>query len=323
MTRCLITGSEGFVGSHLADLLVAKGLSVCGMVYGNPENLHHIEQRMSLVRGDLRDGRQVQSIIDKTHPDLVFHLAAQSFVSVSWEDPEETLRTNVLGTFYLLEALRESGLNPPTLIVGSSSMYGPSAEEEIPLGEETAFKPTSMYAVSKAVDDLLGYFYWKVYGMRIIRVRPFNMTGPRKVGDACSDFARGIAEIELGVRSVLEVGNLETTRDFTDGRDAARALWILAERGVPGEAYNLCSGNAHKMSQVVEILFRLAGRSVTYKVDPARFRPVDDPIYLGDNSKLIALGWRPEIQFEQTLTDTLNYWRATLRQPRASVPSGG
>jgi GDP-4-dehydro-6-deoxy-D-mannose reductase len=319
--RCFITGCEGFIGSHLADLLVGKGLSVSGMVYADAVNIRHLERQMTTLQGDLRDRDQVQSIIDKTRPEVVFHLAAQSFVSVSWEDPEETLKTNVLGTFYLLETLRGLGLNATIIIVGSSSMYGPSAEGEMPLGENTAFRPTSMYAVSKAAEDLMGYLYWKVYGMRIIRVRPFNMTGPRKVGDACSDFAKGIVEIELGLRAVLEVGNLETTRDFIDGRDAARALWFLVERGVPGETYNLCSGNAYSMGQVLELLIKLASRPVDYRVDPGRFRPFDDPIYVGDNSSLRALGWGPEIPFEQTLTDTLNYWRTTLRQAKAPVTS--
>ncbi|MDR7494212.1 MAG: GDP-mannose 4,6-dehydratase [Armatimonadota bacterium] len=320
--RCLVTGCEGFLGSHLADLLVEKDLSVCGMVYADAASLRHLEHRMTTLSCDLRDRHQVRAIIDQTRPEMVFHLAAQSFVSVSWEDPEETLRTNVFGTFYLLESLKDLGLNPTTLIVGSSSMYGPSTQEEMPLGEDTAFRPTSIYAVSKAAEDLLGYFYGKVYGMRIIRIRPFNMTGPRKVGDACSDFAKGIAEVELGRRAVLEVGNLATTRDFTDGRDAARALWTLAERGVPGETYNLCSGKAYTMRQVLELLIRLAGRSVDYRIDPARFRPFDDPIYVGDNSKLRALGWQPEIPFEQTLTDMLDYWRTILREAGTPVPSG-
>jgi GDP-4-dehydro-6-deoxy-D-mannose reductase len=307
----------------LADLLVAKGVSVSGTVYADAVNLRHLERRITILQADLRDRDQVRSIIDKTRPEVVFHLAAQSFVSVSWEHPEETLETNVLGTFYTLEALKGLGLNPTFIVVGSSSMYGPSAEEEMPLGEDTAFRPTSMYAVSKAAEDLLGYFYWKVHGMRIIRVRPFNMTGPRKVGDACSDFAKGIVEIELGLRTVLEVGNLKTTRDFTDGRDAARALWVLAQRGVPGETYNLCSGKAHSMGHVLKLLIELASGPVNYSVDQARFRPFDDPIYVGDNSKLLALGWWPEIQFERTLTDTLNYWRTMLRQVGAPVKSRG
>jgi GDP-4-dehydro-6-deoxy-D-mannose reductase len=169
-----------------------------------------------------------------------------------------------------------------------------------------------MYAVSKVAEDMLGHFYWKVYGMRVIRVRPFNMTGPRKTGDACSDFAKGIVEIERGLREILEVGNLETVRDFTDGRDAVRAAWILAEKGVPGEVYNLCSGRSYRMREVLEQLIALAGIDVRYRVVPERMRPYDDPIYVCDDSRLRALGWDPLISFEQTLRDMLDYWRAKL-----------
>jgi GDP-4-dehydro-6-deoxy-D-mannose reductase len=310
--RCLITGCEGFIGSHLADLLVAKGLEIHGMAYDDVANIEHLKGRIAILEGDLKDSGRVQAIISQARPDIVFHLAAQSFVSVSWEDPEETLRTNVLGTFHLLDGLRSAGLEPTIVVVGSSSVHGPCAETEMPLKEGHEFRPTSMYAVSKVAEDMLGHFYWKVYGMRVIRVRPFNMTGPRKTGDACSDFAKGIVEIERGLREILEVGNLETVRDFTDGRDAVRAAWILAEKGVPGEVYNLCSGRSYRMREVLEQLIALAGIDVRYRVVPERMRPYDDPIYVGDDSRLRALGWDPLISFEQTLRDMLDYWRAKL-----------
>lgn len=310
--RCLITGCEGFVGSHLADLLVSRGIPVYGMVYGDTGNIEHLKDPIAVFQGDLKDRHRVEAIVDQVRPDVVFHLAAQSFVTVSWEDPEETLRTNVLGTFYLLEAIRKAALDPVILVVGSSSVYGPRNEEEMPLQEDGDFRPTSMYAVSKVAEDMLGHFYWRVYGMRVIRVRPFNMTGPRKTFDACSDFARGIVEIEKGLREVLEVGNLETVRDFTDGRDAVRALWLLAEKGIPGEVYNLCSGTARRMSDVLKMLMSQSTVKVHYRVVPEKMRPFDDPVYVGSNAKLRALGWAPQIPFEKTLADMLDYWREKL-----------
>jgi GDP-4-dehydro-6-deoxy-D-mannose reductase len=310
--RCLVTGCEGFVGSHLADLLVEKGLSVWGMVYGETGHLDHLRGRITLLECDLKDRQGVEELISAARPDLVFHLAAQSFVTVSWEDPEETLKTNVLGTFHLLEAIRRAGLDPLILIVGSSSVYGPCEEGEMPLKEGREFRPTSMYAVSKVGEEMLGYFCCQVYGMKTIRVRPFNMTGPRKTFDACSDFAKGIVEIEKGLRQELEVGHLETVRDFTDGRDAVRALWLLSERGVLGEVYNVCSGRAYRMREVLEMLIALGGNKVRYQVVPEKIRPYDDPTYVGDNSKLRALGWEPQIPFEKTLTDILDYWREEL-----------
>jgi len=311
--RCLITGCEGFIGSHLADLLIAKGLDIHGMVYGDTANIEHLRGRIAILEGDLKDKERVEVIIGQARPDIVFHLAAQSFVTASWEDPEETLKTNVLGTFYLLDALRKASLEPSIVVVGSSSVHGPRAEAEMPLKESYDFQPTSMYAVSKVAEDMLGHFYWRVYGMKVIRVRPFNMTGPRKTGDACSDFSKGIVEIEKGLRQVLEVGNLETVRDFTDGRDAARALWFLAEKGVSEEVYNLCSGRAYKMQEVIEKLIHLSGNEVRYQVTADKMRPYDDPIYVGDNSKLRALGWECQIPFEQTLRDMLDYWRASMQ----------
>jgi len=312
MTRCLITGCEGFVGSHLADLLVAKGLHVHGMVYGDASNIEHLKGKITILEGDLKDRERMEEIISQMRPDTVFHLAAQSRVTDSWEDPEETLKTNALGTFYLLEAIRKTGLNPIIVVVGSSSVFGPCDEKEMPLKEDREFRPTSMYAVSKVAEEVLGYFYWRVYGMRVIRVHPFNMTGPRKDGDACSDFAKGIVEVEKGLQEVVKVGNLETVRDFTDGRDAVKALWLLAEKGVPGEVYNLCSGGAYRMRDILERLDALTGTKVRYQVVPERMRPYDDPIYVGDNSKLRALGWEPHISLRKTLSDMLDYWRQKL-----------
>jgi len=312
LRRVLITGGEGFIGSHLADMLVEKGLETYVMVYGDTENINHLRDKVTLLECDLKNKQTVETIISTVKPDIVFHLAAQSFVTVSWEDPEETLKTNVLGTFYLLDSIREAGITPVVEIVGSSAVYGPRDENEMPLGEERDFRPTSMYAVSKTSEDMLGYFYWKVYGMKVIRVRPFNMTGPRKTFDACSDFAKGIAEMEKGLREVLEVGNLNTVRDFTDGRDAVKALWLLAERGKPGEVYNLCSGKAFKMEEILTKLISLSGKEINYRVVPEKMRPFDDPIYVGDNAKLRSLGWEPQIPIEKTLSDLLDYWRENL-----------
>lgn len=312
MRKILVTGTEGFVGSHLADMLVEKNLDIYALVYGDIKNIEHLKGKIAFLECDLNDKQGVEKIINGVKPEVVFHLAAQSFVTVSWEYPEETLRTNVLGTFYLLDSIKRAGLEPVIEIVGSSSVYGPRAKNEMPLNEEVEFKPTSMYAVSKVSEDMLGYFYWKVYGMKIIRVRPFNMTGPRKTFDACSDFAKGIVEVEKGRKKVLEVGNLDTVRDFTDGRDAVKALWLLAEKGEPGEVYNLCSGKAYNMEGILTKLISLSGKEVNYNIIPEKMRPYDDPIYVGDNAKLRRLGWKPQIPIEKTLSDMLDYWRDNL-----------
>jgi GDP-4-dehydro-6-deoxy-D-mannose reductase len=312
MQKCLITGCEGFVGSHLADLLVAEGLSVSAMVYGSTGNIDHLKGKIEILQCDLKNRNRVDEIIRQVRPDYVFHLAAQSFVTVSWEDPEETLKTNALGTFYLFESIRNLSLDPVIEIIGSSSIYGPCAESDMPLTEDRPFHPTSMYAVSKVAEDTLAYFYWKVYGMKTIRVRPFNMTGPRKVGDACADFSRAIVEIEKGHRKILEIGNLATVRDFTDGRDAVKAMWLLARKGLPGEVYSLCSGRGRRMDEVLDRLISLSGRDIKHSVVDNKIRPFDDPIYVGDNTKLRTLGWCLEKSFENTLSDMLDYWRTVI-----------
>lgn len=314
MKKILISGCEGFIGSHLADLLIEKGFLVYGMVYGDIKNINHLRDKITILECDLKNKERVREIVNEVRPDIIFHLAAQSFVTVSWEDPEETLKTNVLGTFYLLDSIRKEGLSPIIEIVGSSAVYGPCNKEEMPLNENKDFNPTSMYAVSKVSEDMLGYFYWKVYGMKIIRVRPFNMTGPRKTFDACSDFAKGIAEIEKGLRKVLEVGNLNTVRDFTDGRDAVKALWLLAEKGEFGEVYNLCSGKEYKMEEILRALIPLSRTEIRYQIMPEKMRPFDDPIYVGDNTKLRSLGWKPQIPIEKTLSDILDYWRENTNE---------
>lgn len=311
--KCLITGCEGFIGSHLADLLLEKGLEVYAMVYSDAKNIDHLKDKIVILSCDMNDDGRVEEVVREAMPEYIFHLAAQSFVTVSWEDPKLTLRTNILGTLNLLESVRKMETDPLIEIVGSSAVYGPRSEDELPMREETDFRPTSFYAVSKVGEEMLGYLYAKVYGMGVIRVRPFNMTGPRKTEDACSDFTKGLVEIEKGLRDVLEVGNLDTVRDFTDGRDAVKALWLLAEKGVPGEAYSLCSGKGHKMKDILEKAISLSGlKDVKVRQVPKKMRPYDDPIYVGDNSKLRGLGWEPKIPIEKTLSDMLDYWRRNL-----------
>ena len=307
--RALITGCEGFLGSHLADLLVTKDVEVFGLVFEDTANLEHLDGKVKLVPVDLRDQARVRPAVECTKPDLVFHLAAQSFVTVSWQNPELTLATNVMGTFYLLEALREQGSKALIEVVSSSAVYGPCSVSEMPLDEGQEFRPTSMYAVSKVTEDMFAYFYWRVFGLRIVRVRPFNVTGPRKTGDAVSDFARGIVDVEQGRRGVLEVGNLDSVRDYSDGRDGAEALWLLSRRGEPGKSYHISSGQERSLRSVVHELLSVAGIDVPVEVSSSKLRPHDDPIYVGDPSRLRELGWEPRIPFAQTLADTLQYWR--------------
>jgi GDP-4-dehydro-6-deoxy-D-mannose reductase len=309
MKRCLITGAEGFLGCHLAEFLVAKGLTVYGTVQGDTRNLDHIKDKLTLLPCDIVDRQQVEAAIAEAQPEVAYHLAAQSLPVLSWKDPETTFSTNVFGTLNLLEAIRNAGLDPIIVVACSSSEYGFATSEEIPIKEEKALQPVSPYGISKVAADLLSCLYWHTYGMKVIRIRPFFIVGPRKTGDVCSDFVRGIVEIEEGQRDALTVGNLEMVRDFLDVRDAVRALWVLAEKGDPGAVYNVCSGVGHSVREILELLVAMAEKPIPIRQDPQALRPVDEPVIIGDNSKLCALGWEPQIPLKRALADVLAHWR--------------
>jgi len=308
--RALITGCGGFIGSHLADFLVEKGLDVTGTVYKNNKgNIKHLQGKIKVYNCDLSDRRDVEDLIRKTKPDVVFHLAAQSMVIPSWNDPEHTIISNTLGTLYLYEAIRKSKLTPLIIVACSSAEYGPSEKDEIPIKENKEFRPVSPYAVSKVGTDMLSYMCWKVLGMRIIRVRYFNITGPRKTDDACSDFARMIAEFEKGKRQQIEVGHLESLRDIIDIGDAIEATWLILNKGKVGEVYNICSGRGYKIGDLLKKLVLLSTKDVKIKKVEHHGRMFEEPIYIGDNSKLRKLGWLPKVPIEQTLSNILEYWR--------------
>lgn len=309
MNKCLITGCGGFIGSHLAEFLLEKGMSIYGTVHQDKKSMEHRKDRIKVFECDIADRKTVEDIIDKVKPDLIFHLASQSLVLPSWKDPEWTFKVNILGTLYLLEAVRKAGLSPLIEIICSSAEYGLNYQHEVPVKESKEFRPGSPYGVSKVGQDMVAYLYWHTYGMKIIRIRPFNITGPGKTLDACSDFAKGIAEIESGQSEVLEVGNLEPIRDITDVRDCVEAMWLLAEKGNLGDVYNICSGKGYKMRGILEKLISLSSRRFEIHQAPQKMRPSDEPIYIGDNSKLSQLGWKPRFSIDKTLSDMLNYWR--------------
>lgn len=316
--RVLITGLTGFVGSHLAELLLATPpYEVHGILRwrSKVDNIAHITQGLQLHECDLRDAAAVTEVIRVIRPRIVFHLAAQSFVHASWLAPSETLSTNILGEVNLLEAIRRYAPLSTVHIAGSSEEYGLVMPSELPVKETNPLRPLSPYAVSKVAQDLLGFQYFQSYRLRIIRTRAFNTTGPRR-GEvfAESNFARQIVEIERGLRPpVVDVGNLEARRDYTDVRDIVRAYVLAVKKGVPGEVYNICSGRTYRMRDVLTLLLKRSRVTVSIRRDPARFRPSDVAILCGDHSKFTRLtGWRPTIPLRQTLNDLLEYWRRTI-----------
>jgi GDP-4-dehydro-6-deoxy-D-mannose reductase len=316
MRRVLVTGVTGFVGSHLVDYLLSRGdCEIVGIMrWRSPtENIVHFIDRVTLIECDLRDASSTRDALEAARPEWIFHLAAQSFVPTSWSAPTESLTTNILGQLNLFEAARHLGIKPGIQIACSSEEYGMVHADELPIRETNPLRPLSPYAVSKVGQDLLAYQYWMSWKLPVVRTRGFNHEGPRR-GPVfvASDFAKQIADIEKGRRPpVVRVGNLEAKRDFTDVRDMVKAYWLALEKGEPGEAYNICSGRAWSIQQVLDHLLSLTSAKIEVRHDPSRLRPSDVPILLGDNSKFVkATGWQPTIPFERTLGDMLEFWRS-------------
>lgn len=317
--KVLITGITGFAGSHLAEFLLTKGgIQVYGIDRwrSKRENIEHLLDRIHLIEADIRDATSITAVVRKIRPHKIFHLAAQSFVPTSWHAPQETLTTNIVGQLNIFEAVREVKINPWIQIACSSEEYGLVLKNELPIKETNPLRPLSPYAVSKVGQDLLGWQYFRSYGLRIIRTRGFNHTGPRR-GEVfmTSSFAKQIAEIEAGKRKpVIYVGNLTAQRDFTDVRDMVRGYWLATEKCRPGEVYNICTGKAFSAKEVLDILLSLSDVNVKIKRDPKRMRPSDVQILRGDSAKFRkATGWKPEIPFRKTLEDLLSYWRDKIR----------
>lgn len=314
MKKALITGITGFVGSHLAELLLKEKYEVVGTTRprSKTDNISHFTNKIILEDADITDSHSLFSVINKVKPEIIFHLAAQSYVPTSWASPATTMESNILGAIHLFEAVRSAGINPRIQIACSSEEYGLVYEKELPIKETNPLRPQSPYAVSKVAMDYLGYQYFASYKMNIIRTRGFNHTGPRR-GDifAESTFAKQIAEIEKKKKEpVIYVGNLEAKRDYTDVRDMVKAYLLAALKGKPGEVYNICSGKTIRIGDMLSLLLSFSKVKVSIKQDPARMRPSDVPVLLGDNTKFLKqTGWKPEIPFEQTMEDLLNYWR--------------
>jgi GDP-4-dehydro-6-deoxy-D-mannose reductase len=313
--RCLITGINGFAGSHLTEALLAKGYAVSGIEKeGNFPNLSHLSGRLQLFLGDILDKERMLELVKQVQPDYVFHLAAQPSVALSFKEPELTHTTNVIGTQNVLDAVREQAPSARILLTCTADEYGNVSEADLPIKETHRLAPTSPYAKSKKEVEELAIRYHKKYSSEIVISRSFNHTGPRQAPEfVLSDWARQVAEIESGKQKpIIHVGNLEVRRDFLDVRDVVEAYITLVLKGAPGEVYNVCSGKARSLREYLDLLITLCPKKISVKVDSERLRPVDNPVYCGDNTKLKKLGWRQSIDIKDTLKALLEYWRKTI-----------
>ena len=326
--RALITGISGMVGSHLADYLLGHtDWDIYGMCrWRSPlDNVKHLLDRVNrrdrvfFGYGDLRDYISIQNVVEQAKPDYVFHLAAQSYPMTSFTSPLDTYDTNIEGTARLLEALRRCpGIDPVIHVCSSSEVYGRVPKEKVPISEECTFHPASPYAISKVGTDLVGRFHAEAYGQKVMTTRMFTHTGPRR-GDVFSEstFAKQIAMAEKNlIPPVIKVGNLESLRTWSDVRDAVRAYHMLVTvKPVPGEYYNIGGAYSCTVGDMLRHLLSLSTRKeVKVEADPDRLRPIDADLQVPDTSKFTRhTGWKPEIPFEKTMRDLLDYWRRQVQ----------
>lgn len=268
--------------------------------------------KLNLIEGDMTDSFSMRRILGAVKPDRIFHLAAQSYVPGSWSAPAETLQRNIIGEVNILEAVREAAIDPMIHVAGSSEEYGLVYPDETPIKETNPLRPLSPYAVSKVAQEMLAVQYFRSYGVRTVVTRAFNHTGPRR-GHVfvTSNLARQVAEMEKGLRQpVIHVGDVTSKRDWSDARDVVRGYWLAAEKGTPGEVYNVGCGVARQVGDVLDILIKMARCPITFEQQQSRMRPSDVKVLLADDTKFRqATGWKPVIPFEKTMEDLLNYWR--------------
>lgn len=329
MTVALITGITGMVGSHLADyLLKHSDWKIIGMARwrSSLDNIAHLVprinagDRISLIHGDLRDSISIDSVVRESRPDYVFHLAAQSFPQTSFSSPLDTLETNIQGTNRILESLRQYSPESIIHVCSSSEVFGRVSADKLPIGEDCTFHPASPYAISKVGTDLIGRYYAEAYGMAVMTTRMFTHTGPRR-GDvfAESSFAKQIALAEIGLMPpVIKVGNLQSLRTIADVRDAVRAYFLLLTvNPIPGEYYNIGGTHSVSVGDLLQDLIALSPLcdSLDVEVEKSRLRPIDADLQVPDTRKFQDhTNWKPEIDYQTTILDLLNYWRERVEQ---------
>jgi GDP-4-dehydro-6-deoxy-D-mannose reductase len=314
----LVTGATGFAGSHLLDLLLVEEQPATA--WANSEGKRppsDCDPRITWQAIDLLDAAAVARSIAELRPSVIYHLAGAADVGGAWQDPVQPLRLNALGTHHVLDAVRVARLTCPVLVSGSALVYRPSTSA---LTEDSPIAPATPYGVSKLAQEMIGA---RAAWCPVLLARSFNHAGPRQSPSyVTSSFARQIAEIEAGLReAVLRVGNLESRRDITDVRDTVRAYRRMAASGTPGRPYNVCTGRAFRIADLLDRLLEMATLRIRIEVDSARLRPSDTPVLLGDPSRLQdETGWHPEIPIERTLADLLEYWREDIKRAAASRP---
>ena len=309
--KALIIGASGFVGTYLVEeirrslfceVITATSRETDTLGIGEDKTVHL----------NILDRKQILDVLLSEKPDYIFHLAAQSSVALSWTNPKSTVDTNIIGAINLISAIKQSGYSPRVLIVGSGEEYGRVKETDIPIREKAVLAPCNVYAVTKVCQNMMASIYARAYGLQLVMTRSFNHIGPGQSPQfVVADFCSQAVKIEKGLQEpVFRVGNLSAKRDFTDVRDVVKAYCMLIQYGKPGETYNVGSGHAVAVQEILDIILSQTKAEVKVETDPSKLRPVDVPVIEADISKIYKdTGWKPEISPAQTITDIMQYWR--------------
>jgi len=338
MKKILITGANGFIGSHLVDYSITKGYEIYALERPNQvyKNLSHytngklsfseeekqeflgesikiptVNKNLIILECDVKNSQLLERIICKINPNLIFHFAAQPYIIPSWEDPVDTIETNVVGTINIFEVIKKHNLKVRVILACTSTEYGESAKRNKPLKETDSLLALHPYGISKVAAELLARQYYVNFGIEVVNLRFFNQTGIRRVNDAPSDFVRKVAQIDLGlIDPVIQVGNLNPYRDFTDIKDSLNAIWLAATKGKPGESYNVCSNKRIQIRRILDTCLSFSTKEIEIEENVQhKLRKTDEDVITGDNSKIKAeLGWQPTIPIETTLKEMFNYW---------------
>lgn len=316
--KVLIVGITGFAGVHLYQLLKQKeDISLFGTYRHSSKTMNLIKNfsRAALLECDVSDIYSIERVLCEVEPDVIFHFASYVSVHSSFKNPLPTFQINIIGTANLLEAIRKIVPFTKILIPGSAEEYGKVPQDKMPIKEDYSLNPINPYAISKRVQEDLGFYYHKIHSLNIFFTRTFHYTGPgQPLGFVCSDFAKQVVDIENGKVNKLKVGNLDAKRDFTDIRDVVNGYWEIVNRGELGEVYNVCRGASIKIQEILQKLINLSEKKVSVETDVDKLRPSDVPDFVGDNTKLRDLDWAPKYTIDDSLRDLLEWWRNEVKK---------
>ena len=315
--KILVLGITGFAGTSMYHFLNRiDGNSLYGTFRHSTGNRNIADDfsRATLLECDINDVYSIEKVLSESQPDIIFHFASYVSVFNSFNNPLLTFQTNIIGTTNLLEGIKKIVPKAKILIPGSAEEYGRVPEDKMPIKENYPLSPANPYAISKKVQEEIGFYYFKHIGLNIYFTRTFHYTGPRQpLGFVCSDIVKQVVDVEVGKTECIKVGNLDAKRDFTDIRDVVNAYWRIINSGKAGEVYNVCMGKSIKIQEILNKLIASSGKDMLVEIDTNKLRPSDVPDFVGDNMKLNNIGWIPQYTIDNSLKDLLEWWRSEIR----------